>query len=143
MENPGAHFLKARHLSKGFMDTAQTTKAELDVLIVDDLADFADSMVVLLEMMGFTAAVSYDAEQALGVVRDRKPLCVLLDVNMPGMDGLDFARALRRECGDSVILIAVSGAAPDDERASATFDLVDHHFVKPLDFAALEKILRA
>lgn len=124
------------------MDTTHTTQAELDVLIVDDLADFADSMADLLQMMGFTAAVSYSAEHALGVVRERKPLCVLLDVNMPGMDGLDFTRTLRQECGDSVILIAVSGAAPDDERAAATFDLVDHHFVKPLDFAALEKVLR-
>lgn len=113
-----------------------------DVLIVDDSPDAADSMAELLSLLGHPAAAVYSGRAALEAVRAQRPLCVLLDVNMPDMDGLELARALRAECGDDVVLVAVTGAAPDDDRANEVFALVDHHFLKPVAVDVLARLLR-
>lgn len=58
---------------------------------------------------------------------------MLLDVSMPGgMGGRELTRLLRRRYGDAMVLIAVSGSDPDDERVSQTFEDVDHYFRKPV-----------
>lgn len=113
-----------------------------DVLIVDDSPDAADSMAELLSLLGHPATAVYSGRAALEVVRARRPLCVLLDVNMPDMDGLALAQALRAECGNDVMLVALTGAAPDDSRAAEVFALVDHHFIKPVPVDALPRLLR-
>ena len=61
---------------------------------------------------------------------------------MPDVDGLDLARQLRADCGDDIVLIAISGAGVEDDRAAQTFAIVDHHFAKPVNVADLERILR-
>lgn len=113
-----------------------------DVLIVDDSHDVADSMAELLDLIGFRSRAVYSARDALEAVRQAAPLCVLLDVKMPDMDGLDLARALRAQCGDDVVLVAVTGAGPDDQRATDVFALVDHHFIKPVSIEDLSRVLR-
>ncbi|HRL30985.1 MAG TPA: hybrid sensor histidine kinase/response regulator, partial [Ottowia sp.] len=59
-----------------------------------------------------------------------------------GMDGLELTRLLRERYGDAMVLIAVSGSDPDDERVSQTFENVDHYFRKPVDLAALRRLLK-
>ena len=62
---------------------------------------------------------------------------------MPGgMDGRELTRLLRERYRDPMVLIAVSGSDPDDERVSQTFDNVDHYFRKPVDRAALRRLLK-
>lgn len=111
----------------------------LDVLIVDDSKDAADSMVVLMTLLGHSAKAAYSGHEAIDVVDATPPLCVMLDVHMPDMNGLELARALRKKCGDSIVLIAVTGAK--DKLATDVFDLVDCHFFKPVSAEALAKVL--
>ncbi|WP_298280157.1 DUF1993 family protein, partial [uncultured Bradyrhizobium sp.] len=66
---------------------------------------------------------------------------VLLDVMLPGVDGFEICRQLRQRYGDAMVLIAVSGSDPDDARVTQTFDSVDHYFRKPVDLAALRRLL--
>ncbi len=114
-----------------------------DVLIVDDDIDTADLLHDVLLCVGIDSVAVYSVADALEQVNDTKPCCILLDVNMPGRDGLDLARAVRTEHGSSIVLVAISGASHADDRAAKTFEIVDHHFQKPVDFAQLLQILRA
>lgn len=116
---------------------------DIDFLIVDDSRDAADSLATVLQLLGHPAQAVYSGAQALACAGSLKPLCVMLDIGMPGMDGLDLARALRREFGDDVVLVAVTGHSPDHPRVAETFELVDHYFTKPVSVEALRQILPA
>jgi CheY-like chemotaxis protein len=69
----------------------------LRVLVVDDNRDAADSLALLLRLWGYDSRVSYDGVHALQRAHDFHPDCLLLDINMPGMDGYTVARRLRQE----------------------------------------------
>jgi DNA-binding response OmpR family regulator len=115
---------------------------EVRVVVVDDHLDAADMMAAALELEGYQAQVATSGEQALALIETFRPHVVLLDVNMPGMDGRELTRRLRAQYVDEMVLIAVSGSDPHDERVSETFDAVDHYFRKPIDLAALRRLLR-
>lgn len=113
----------------------------LQVYVVDDNQDSADSLAELVSRMGHRATACYDGSSLLEMTRQSKPDCVLLDIAMRGMDGLQLTRALRSEYGDDVVLIAITGAPEDSPDVQSTFDLVDHYFVKPVDARRLKNIL--
>lgn len=89
---------------------------------------------------GYVVATASDGAAALALVDTFEPHCVLLDVRMPGVDGLELARQVRARHED-VVLIAMSGFGVEDSRVAATFDLVDHYFEKPLNLNAIAKVL--
>ena len=74
------------------------------ILVVDDEKKLVTILKGYLEQAGFTVATAYDGQQALTVFRHEKPALVLLDLNLPIMDGLDVCRALRRESSVPVIM---------------------------------------
>lgn len=115
---------------------------QVRVVVVDDQPDAAEMMAAALELEGYLARTAADGEQALPIIEAFRPHVVLLDVNMPGMDGSELTRQLRARYEDSMVLIAVSGSDPDDERVRQTFDSVDHYFRKPVDLARLRRLLR-
>src|SRR5947209_246096 len=84
----------------------------LRVLVVDDDADTSDTMSILLEHWGFKALSVRNGTEALQANEAHSPDLILLDIGMPGMDGLEFARRLRGQAppnGKTPFLIAVSG----------------------------------
>lgn len=113
----------------------------LHIYVVDDNRDTADSLAVLLGRMGHEATACYGGAELLEMVAQAKPDCVLLDIAMRGMDGLQLTRELRSRYGDDVVLIAITGAPEDSDAVKSTFHLVDHYFVKPLDVQRLQTIL--
>jgi CheY-like chemotaxis protein len=114
----------------------------LHVLVADDLNDAADSLCLLLELWGYEPVVAYDGPSALRAALARPPDVALLDLAMPGMDGLEVARRLRasgRFTGR--LLVAVSGhGGPDDVRASLAAGF-DRHFLKPVEAEDLRTLL--
>ncbi|SFM58676.1 response regulator [Variovorax sp. OV329] len=113
----------------------------LDIYVVDDNRDAADSLAELLAHMGHRARPFYDAGDLLEMAGRSKPDCVLLDVAMDGMDGLELTRLLRARFGDDVVLIAITGVPEGSAAVKSTFRLVDHYFSKPVDVYKLEAIL--
>jgi CheY-like chemotaxis protein len=113
----------------------------LRVLVVDDVEDAARSLVELLTLSGFIAQAALDGAEALAMVGEFKPDCVLLDIGMPRMDGLELVEHLRDTYGDDIVLVAITGGDVMDARVAGTFERVDHYLVKPIDFAKLMKIL--
>ena len=112
------------------------------ILIVDDNADAANSLSELLKMDGHVSQPAFTAEDALSLAQSFDPDVVLLDIGLPRMDGYEVARRLRHSLlrkGATLIALTGYGQAEDRERAQAAG--FDAHFVKPLDLAALTKLL--
>ena len=103
------------------------------VLVVDDNRDAADSTAQVLTICGATAQACYNGEEALARLVSFNPDVCILDVNMPGINGIDLAECVQVMAGGKPLLVALT--AVDDERmrqriADGVFDL---HFVKPAD----------
>src|SRR5438874_3851593 len=118
----------------------------LRVLIVDDEPDTADTMVILLNHWGFAATAVRNGIDALQAAQAAQaPDVVLLDIGMPGMDGLELAKRLHTNVpgnGRRPFLIAVSGYGDAQTCRQAFQAGVDLHLLKPVDPAELEKVLR-
>jgi CheY-like chemotaxis protein len=112
------------------------------VLVVDDNKDSADSLRLLIGLLGVVARVAYDGETALRTIAEFRPAAVILDLGMPGMDGWEVARRIRSGTGGKeVTLIALTGwSQPQDRRRSAEAGF-DHHLIKPVDLAVLQSVL--
>jgi PAS domain S-box-containing protein len=119
---------------------AQTGR--LRVLVIEDNRDAADSLKVLLEALGHEAAVAYTGREGVEAARRERPDVVVCDIGLPGMDGFEVARALRR-CSDTAgaRLIAVTGYGQDGDRERALAAGFDSHLVKPADPAKLLGLL--
>lgn len=112
------------------------------VLVVDDHQDGADSLGLMLELLGATTRVVYDGQSALQAIDEFLPEVVFLDIGMPLMDGYDVARAIRQRPEHSGIqLVALTGWGRDDDRRRSLEAGFDRHLVKPLDPAALKDVL--
>jgi PAS domain S-box-containing protein len=114
------------------------------ILIVDDNHDAADTLGLLLSVLGADVKIVHDGRAALAALRTYRPSVMLLDIGMPGMDGYDLAREARRCAeGEGVILIALSGwGQPEDRRRSGEAG-IDHHLVKPVDVGALTALIES
>jgi PAS domain S-box-containing protein len=112
------------------------------VLIVDDSEDAAETLALLLRRRGHEVRTAHDGPSTLQLVRARPPDVVLLDLGMPGMDGLEVARRLRQDLGQKqALLVALTGYSTDDDRRRAEEAGFDAHLVKPVDLDALEGVL--
>jgi signal transduction histidine kinase/ActR/RegA family two-component response regulator len=114
------------------------------VLVVDDNADAAESMGMVLDMLGLPHRVAFDGESALAHAAEFRPDVVLLDIGMPGMDGYEVARRIRQRPENAGMqLIALTGwSQPQDRRRSREAGF-DHHLSKPVDIGALQGLLDA
>jgi signal transduction histidine kinase/ActR/RegA family two-component response regulator len=116
--------------------------AALHMMVVDDNADAAKTIAMLLEILGYSVAVEYDAHSALKRARIEAPRVLLLDIGLPDMDGYELARRLRAmpETAQAT-LIALTGYGQEEDRARTKAAGFDHHFVKPVDPAQLAALL--
>ena len=75
------------------------------VLIVDDDTALAEMLGIVLRGEGYEPALCPDGDQALAMFREHKPDLVLLDLMLPGMDGIDVCRAIRAESGVPIVML--------------------------------------
>jgi len=110
------------------------------ILVVEDHAESAEALLELLGMWGYEAHTAGDGEGALDALETLRPDVVIADIGLPGMDGHELARRIRRIRGrDSMLLIALTGYGENgSEFAASGFD---HHLVKPVDLNNLERLL--
>ena len=114
------------------------------VLVADDLRDSADSLGLLIELMGHTVEVVYDGESALRSAGRFRPDIALLDLGMPKLDGFEVCRRIRAEpWGRTMRLVAQSGWGQEEDRRRTAAAGFDHHLVKPIDPLALDALVQA
>ena len=114
---------------------------EVRVVVVDDVRDAAEILAFSLALDGYKAVTARDAYEALAVIEEVRPHCVLLDIDMPGMDGCELSRRLRERYGAAMVLIAVTGWGHEDQRVSAAFAHFDHYLQKPVASEVLRSLL--
>ena len=114
------------------------------VLVVDDNVDAALSLALVLDGLGLQHREAHSGAEALEIAESFAPQVVLLDIGMPGMDGYEVARQLRRDPRMAgILLVAVSGWSQDQDRRHGRAAGFDHHFAKPVDIEALTALLSA
>jgi signal transduction histidine kinase/ActR/RegA family two-component response regulator len=112
------------------------------VLVVDDNVDSATSLGLMLRLMGHDSRTAHDGLQAVDVAGSYRPDVVLLDIGLPKLNGYDVARRIREQpWGKEMKLVALTGWGQDEDKRQAKEAGFDHHMVKPVDPAALEKLL--
>ena len=123
-------------------DKAKPTGPSLRVLVVDDNVDAAQALKMLLKASGHDVRTVHDGPATLEAVLDYRPNVVLLDIGLPGMNGLEVAKQLRRQPDlGSVVLVAMTGYGQESDRQRSQEAGFDHHLVKPADFGKLHQIL--
>jgi CheY-like chemotaxis protein len=114
------------------------------VLIVDDNVDAAETLEMMLQLLGQDTRQEHDGTAALKAAAEYRPEVVFLDIGLPGLSGHEVASRIRRDLGmRDVYLIALSGYGTEEDRRKSFYAGFDSHLVKPLDPATLPAILAA
>jgi CheY-like chemotaxis protein len=112
------------------------------VLVVDDYAEAAEALQMLLSADGFECRALEDPLEVCETACAWQPFAVVLDIKMPGLDGLELARRLRANPDTShMLLVACTAAASRDDRARARAVGFDAHCAKPLTPERLLRVL--
>jgi len=112
------------------------------VLMVEDNPDAAESLVMILELLGHHVRVVHDGAVALDAARANVPDIMLVDIGLPGMNGYEVARAVRADPHlKQVVLVALTGYGRPDDKAAAMAAGFDYHLVKPVDLDALGELV--
>ena len=112
------------------------------VLVVDDNRDSADSIAMLLKLLGADVHVVYDGPGALSAIDAFQPSVVLLDIGLPSMDGYEVARRIRQRPElNALTLIALTGWGQTEDRVRSREAGFQHHLVKPADPTVLQSLL--
>jgi two-component system CheB/CheR fusion protein len=112
------------------------------VLVVDDCSDTALTYGLILQAEGYAVHVAYAGAQALQLAASTRPDVVLLDLDMPGLDGLEVCRRLRTEDPDGrILVIAISGWTDEVHRRMALQVGFDHYLIKPANIEHLCRLI--
>jgi PAS domain S-box-containing protein len=114
----------------------------LRVLVVEDNRDAADSLRMLLALLGHEVAVAYSGPEGVRQAREWRPDVVLCDIGLPGLDGYGVAGELRQDPTTAgARLIAITGYGQEEDRRRTRQAGFDHHLTKPVDPAVLQPLL--
>jgi CheY-like chemotaxis protein len=112
------------------------------ILVVDDNTDSADTLANLLRLAGHEVEVAYDGPTGLTAAQSFEPSVVVLDIGLPGMDGLVLAERIRQQQAlKDALLIAVTGYGQLDDQTKSRKAGFDFHLTKPVELAALQSLL--
>ena len=112
------------------------------VLVVDDSVDAANGLVAVLSLADYEARAAYDGFNAVKAAISFQPHLVLLDIEMPGMDGYATAHEIRRRASrDSLVLIAYTANSDSQSVAAAARAGFDLHIGKPCEVPQLLGLL--
>ena len=112
------------------------------ILVVDDNESAAKVLGMLLTALGNEVQTAHDGMTAIDMAEQFQPDIVLLDIGMPKMNGYETAQRIREQpWGRDMVLAALTGWGQEDDKRRTREAGFDHHFVKPLDPAVLQRFL--
>jgi len=112
------------------------------ILVAEDSADSREMLQVLLEMKGYAVVSASDGYHAVEVAVQNIPDLILIDLELPGLDGMSVTKALRLHPEfRAVPIIIISGHDPAKYRIAALNAGCDEYLLKPIDFDRLNQIL--
>jgi PAS domain S-box-containing protein len=112
------------------------------ILVVDDNRDAAESLTMMLRIIGHEVRTAHDGAAAVVAAAEFRPELVLMDLGMPILDGYEAARRIRAQpLEDRTFLVALTGWGADDDHRRTLDAGFDRHLVKPVDPDALLKMI--
>ncbi|MBK9517695.1 MAG: response regulator [Anaeromyxobacter sp.] len=111
------------------------------VLLVEDVDGVRHAVAELLTLQGHRVEAVATGAEALARAAASVPEVALIDLGLPDLDGLEVARRLRARHGAGPFLVALTGAARESDRRAALEAGFDLHLAKPVDPAALERLV--
>lgn len=118
-----------------------SVRVKARVVIIDDNADAADTLALLVGTMGADFRVAYDGHEGLQRVAEFRPQVVFLDIGMPGMDGYETCQRIRRVMAADVFVVALTGWGQERDKAQAIRAGFDAHLTKPADPAVVLRLI--
>ncbi len=138
---PTHHEESARPSAQPRADVDKRTSRR--VLVVDDNADAADTVAMMLRLDGHQVEVAYDGLSGLAAAEELQPEVAILDLGLPGLNGFELASRLRGMQGlQRLELIALTGYGQQRDMAAAKDAGFDHHLTKPASADELSRLLR-
>ncbi|HEX3601313.1 MAG TPA: ATP-binding protein [Lacipirellulaceae bacterium] len=111
-----------------------TTEDRKRILVTDDNRDAANTVAMLLRLTGHEVETVYDGPSAVQKAEVYQPDIMLLDIGLPGMNGYEVCRSIRRQpWGKTIRMVALTGWGQDQDRRTAREAGFDDHLVKPVD----------
>jgi len=111
-------------------------------LVVDDTRIAATTIAQALTLLGYQAEVAYSPRVALESISKRVPDVILLDINMPGIDGVEVCRYLRRDPHTETVPIVAMSSEVEEETVDRVYEAGANAFLaKPIDIDILERAL--
>ncbi len=128
--------------SRNSMPPAVPARA-LRVVVVDDNQDAANALRLLLEADGHEVHTANDGVSGLALARECRPDYLLLDIGLPRLNGYDIAASVRADPAmKDTTIVAITGYGQVHDRARTAAVGIDHHLTKPVEFSALQELLR-
>lgn len=112
------------------------------VVVIDNSADAADAVAHALRAEGCDVDVAYDSADGIDAVAQHATNCVLIDIDMPRIDGIEVARCLREVHRKGLMLIGITRERYAASAVASDLSVFDHCLAKPLDVSALRALLR-
>jgi len=123
-------------------DEPAPASRRLRILVVDDNRDAAQSLCMLLDLLGHETRAAHDGPSGLDITKEFRPQAVFIDIGMPGMSGYEVCGRLRKlSHTQDVVCVALTGFGAEEDRERSRDAGFDHHLVKPLEIAALRDLL--
>lgn len=120
----------------------EVTPPSRRILVVDDNTDTATSLAALLRLSHHETYTAHDGLEALKAAERLRPDVVLLDVQMPELNGYEVCRRIRqRPWGKNVTLIAITGLGQESDKQKSSEAGFDAHLTKPPEYAAIARLL--
>jgi CheY-like chemotaxis protein len=119
------------------------------VLVVEDRAELADTLALVLRLAGHEVQTAYNGPAALEAALVFRPEVVLLDIGLPGMDGYEVARRLRQgaappaDTRGELVLVALTGSRPEVDNELFRAAGFDRHLLKPIEPDELCRVIAA
>ena len=107
------------------------------LLLVDDEDDIRDVLKLPLEDLGYDVLMAENAETALAIFRKEKPAIVLTDIKMPGMDGIELLREIKKDSPDTEVIMITGHGDMNLAIKSLKYEATDF-IIKPINVDALE-----
>jgi CheY-like chemotaxis protein len=112
------------------------------VVVIEDNTDIRDTLGMLLDLWGHDVAMASDGQAGVDLVRRVRPQVVLIDIGLPGMNGYEVARTIRKDTPNGDMrLIAITGYGQPADRDLAFEAGFDAHLLKPIEPEVLERLL--
>jgi len=114
------------------------------ILVVDDNRDSAESMALMLQLLGHRTVTAHDGVSAVAAAARVRPEVILMDMGMPRLNGLDATRQIKAQpWGRDIVVVALTGWGQESDRQRSRAAGCAGHLVKPVSLPDLEKLLAA